>query len=275
MSKLYKLKKWYSLTDAARRLTTTVGEEVTERDVRQLFVDRELPVSWILQHQPAAEVAAMCGAYFPGTDLYELTKGLTIDQGHTFGDPAYIQAGITWEKQSRRLLHLEGVFTLDLEEGGAHDYIVSLVTGKGGELYSFDGTIVLDGYGTRYQLLEPFDEDYLKKNELSIFKMDSYYPSSRLPDAEDIVIKREHLESFEARLNGGESPPEKIDLDPREYSSLYKMLLSFATTHYQYDPTKTRQDATSKIKNLVERNGFKISEDNIRKHLRAATEQLS
>jgi hypothetical protein len=36
MRKLYKLKEWYSLQDAASRLTPTLGEPVSENDRLQL-----------------------------------------------------------------------------------------------------------------------------------------------------------------------------------------------------------------------------------------------
>lgn len=45
MSKLFKLKQWLTLEDAAKRLSTTLGEQVTVADILQLALDGRLRLS--------------------------------------------------------------------------------------------------------------------------------------------------------------------------------------------------------------------------------------
>ena len=42
MGKLFNLKAWLTIADAARHLTIVFGEEVTEADVLRLALDRRL-----------------------------------------------------------------------------------------------------------------------------------------------------------------------------------------------------------------------------------------
>lgn len=46
MSKLYKLKEWFSLEDAAKRLSSELGGTVSTDDVLQLIIEGHLPLSW-------------------------------------------------------------------------------------------------------------------------------------------------------------------------------------------------------------------------------------
>lgn len=48
--KLHRLKQWYNVADAAKRLTITLDQEVTENDVLQFVVAEQLPVHWYLDH---------------------------------------------------------------------------------------------------------------------------------------------------------------------------------------------------------------------------------
>ena len=43
--KLFALKKWLSIADAAKRLSASFGEEVTEADIFRLALDGELRLS--------------------------------------------------------------------------------------------------------------------------------------------------------------------------------------------------------------------------------------
>ena len=64
MSKLYRLKEWFSLEDAAKRLSSGLGEPVSLDDVLQLVVERHIPLSWYARHVPAERVAKACNLLY-------------------------------------------------------------------------------------------------------------------------------------------------------------------------------------------------------------------
>ncbi|MGO2132393.1 MAG: hypothetical protein ACTH3D_05755 [Halomonas sp.] len=64
-SRLLGRKKWYTLDDAARRLSVELGEGVTVRDVMQLVLDGDVGLCVMLQRQRAKRVVGTLGEPVP------------------------------------------------------------------------------------------------------------------------------------------------------------------------------------------------------------------
>ena len=82
MRKLYTLKKWYSLDDAATRLSLTLGEPITVQDIRQLMAEGNISAYWNVHRLYAIEVAPVTHFYRPGDYGYELSRIMgTLPEG--------------------------------------------------------------------------------------------------------------------------------------------------------------------------------------------------
>lgn len=85
----------------------------------------------------------------------------------------------------------------------------------------------------------------------------------------ELHFAHDRIESLEAV-----AAPEDEELNPKERTSLHKMLIAMAMKHYRYNPRAARNDATKTVQSTVENYGMKISEDTVRQHLRAACSVL-
>lgn len=63
-------------------------------------------------------------------------------------------------------------------------------------------------------------------------------------------------------------------LDPRERSTLYKIILTMAMDGYGYVPSDRRSPIPGQISEATERQGVPITDETISRHLRAATQLL-
>lgn len=68
--RLLRSKKWYTLDDAARRLSIEFGEEVEVRDVVQLVLDNELPVSIHVDGMPGRKLMVIHMEHRPGRPVF-------------------------------------------------------------------------------------------------------------------------------------------------------------------------------------------------------------
>lgn len=68
--RLLRRKKWYTLEDAARRLSIEFGEEVEIRDVVQLVLDNELPVSIHVDGMPGRKLMVINMEHRPGRPVF-------------------------------------------------------------------------------------------------------------------------------------------------------------------------------------------------------------
>lgn len=254
MSKLYKLKEWLTLDDAASHLSKLLDEPVSVADVMRLGLDSRITLSvYFVNGTYGKRLVAV-----PEKDL-RIAQGL---EGHDVILADQLPDG-RYAVTDDTLTTLTGVWDLTMWGGERLDVEARyqrLIEGPEVTLVDTMGAIVRNDDGAEYVLYTHFD--YGGKD---------VYPPSDLPEDALIVVRTAALAQFLESLTE-ENP--KTDLDPREYTTLYKMLLSFARHHYDYDSSKERQDATAKIQRLVQRHGYSISADAIRRQLKAASDRL-
>jgi hypothetical protein len=268
MRKIYKLKDWYTLEEAATRLTLTLGEPFTVNDVLQMTVEGHLPLSWYMRYVYAQQVAP-CTYLFHDLPPKMLEKLPPMPKLHSESLAAV--SGIH---------QLEGAHTLDLEMCGAiKDWVISLMTDTGGELVSLDGYFVRDGEGNIWRIMDMFTradrEAYGKKMDTSKSMMhpDNFYPSGGSPDPEDLGITAKDLEAFETLLNTQSSQPEKA-LSSRERTTALKLIIGMAVKGYSYNPNTSRSPTAQEISDDLAMLGISVDPDTVRKWLREAAELL-
>ncbi len=238
MSKLYKLKEWFSLEDTATRLSSGLGEPVSTLDVLQLIVEGHLPLSWYARHVPAERVGRACmlhylvlpifGEFVPPNDyegsvMWRGDWAVRRHKGLKEGDILMPYATLDWMRvrESRVVERLDGVFRLELTECGAlKEWVHSLLTDTGGELISLEGYFVSDSEGAMWRILEHNSGGKIKLPDGTIKRMESFHhPSGAFPDSAELVIRRSDIKSFEGRITeGNQSSPTAIS--PRERETL-------------------------------------------------------
>lgn len=242
MSKLYKLKEWFSLEDAAKRLSSGLGEPVGVDDVLQLVIEGHLPLSWFARHVPADRVARACCLYYLMAPIFEKECEPKVYVGPIMwdGDCAYRAhvgfkegdvlkpyAGLKWESVHGKQVveRLDGVYRLELAECGAlKDWVHSLLTNTGGELITLDGYFVSDAEGTMWRILEHSPGGRYTAPDGTVKKLEPFYhPSGEFPDPAELVIQRTDIEAFEARMaQGNQAAPR--DTGPRERQTLLNII---------------------------------------------------
>lgn len=279
MRKLYKLKEWYSLKDAASRLTLTLGEPVSENDILQLCVESHLTLSWYMRHVTAQEVAPVTHIL----NFDDIHKKMAERVGKPFiPKGTFYSEG--YEAQSDLIAHLDGAHKLELGLCGAmQDWILSLITNTGGELISLDGYFVSDSKGRLWRIMEHFDSAYLKEMRASMSPEnkeadlrkpsnheDYYFPSGGSPDYEDLGVTKADLEDFETRLVSSPKETTQKPLSSKERDSLLKLVIGMALDGYGYDPKASRSPVPRQISESLETRGIHIDEDTVRKWLNQA-----
>ena len=242
MSKLYKLKEWFSLEDAAKRLSSGLGEPVGVDDVLQLVIEGHLPLSWFARHVPADRVAQSCYLYHLVAPIFEREYEPKVYVGPVMwnGDYAYRThvgfkkgdvlkpyAVLEWESVHGKQVveRLDGVYRLELAECGAFkEWVHSLLTKTGGELITLVGYFVSDADGTMWQILEHSPGGKYTALDGTIKKVESsYLPSGEFPDPAELVIQRADIEAFEAHMaQGNQAAPR--DTGPRERQTLLNII---------------------------------------------------
>lgn len=215
MKKLYTLKSWFSLADAAERLSAGLGEGVSVNDVLQLVVEELLPLSWYIRHVPARRVApytALRGrGYSP--EFFQM-------QNFFFPDKEFPQDRLIiseeWEclDGEESIVYLDGPHRLELKYCGAlMDWIHAHLTNTGGELISLDGFFVSDNEGIIWQIMEHQPSSKYTTPDGEEKKLESFYhPSGAFPDEAELIIQRQDIESFEKSLS------ESSDIEPTPLS---------------------------------------------------------
>lgn len=178
--KRYKLKGWFSLQDAAARLTADVGEEITVQNVLQLVIEGQLAISWYARQAFARVVV-------PFTSSSAQQGWQVLDNANT-------------------ITQLDGPHRLELEYCHAvKDWIHSSLTQRDGELAPADGFFVSDHDENIWQIMAYQEgQRYRVKNSWSRME-GSYRPSTKFPHESELVVQRRDIETFEQSLGESQS----------------------------------------------------------------------
>lgn len=140
-------------------------------------------------------------------------------------------------------------------------------------MVSLDGFFVMDRLGSFWQIMEAFDLEYTLKmfpDVKSVFDVRKHYPSMKWPEISEVGFPKEILEEFENKLQGLGSG----QVENRERSTLYKLIIAMAVDGYGYDPMASRSPLPKELEGILDRMGLSVSDDTIRKKLREASELM-
>lgn len=187
--RLLRRKRWYTLDDAARRLTVELGEPATVRDVLQLALDGDISLCVMLQFQPARKVVK------PDGELQKLIFG-GIEWPHI----VVPEIGMT---VSNKPFSLDGIYRVRFD----HESIQALLTR---EVIGKDACFA--GVGSwSVESLEHTDERYM------MFEFDNELdevPQMGGPALSQIIVMKAEIEECvrtitEEAVSGDENTEDK------------------------------------------------------------------
>ncbi|HCT27714.1 MAG TPA: hypothetical protein DIW85_16080 [Stenotrophomonas sp.] len=245
MSKIFKLKKWLTLDDAAAHLTRALGEDVAVQDLLQLSVDGHLALSVELVNHGSAQLGRAVPtteASFEiirgsGTPLSERLQRLAESAAAVSGDAErkqWIEANrdkvaelgafigltgdpldddtvIDWE---RPIKSIHGLWDIPTFGGARLDVLHQLQCMIGGPeitLTAMVGAVLVSPDGSRYARLmqhmseNPYTSDGNDLDKYPRRDPNSYYPRSGLPEDALLVVRTDALNSFLRSLESEES----------------------------------------------------------------------
>jgi hypothetical protein len=265
MKKLFNLKQWLTVPDAARHLSVLFGEDVSEADVLHLALNGCLTLSVEFVNHAAAR----CGPVVPLKDAKFITV-LSPINGERIDLVEGVEIGDQVIEHDEKIVTLGGVW--DLKMQGAERIDVknlyqSLTDGPSVDLQSLTGPIVFHQSGLHCQLQshfsdnECFSPENLKKprNHPS-----NYYPADGLPDDSVLVVRTSALRDLEARLAEPDQKAEK-PLQKRERDTLLVIIAALAELP-KIDVKKPSSAAVA-IEGQTIRMGVRVSARRIEDHL--------
>lgn len=279
MSKLFKLKKWLTVPDAAKHLSMVFGEEVTEADVLRFALEGDLRLS---VHLVNGAYARMCFLInfnelewhelpsLDGNGTMKIAKG-----GRIFGN----EKGCF--QVSQNVAELEnGVWDLPMTGGERVDVefrYQQLTDGPKVTAVSLDGVFVASTNGDLKEIQSHFsDNPHFNKSDLKspFLHPDNFHPAGALPDDSVFVVRTDALLDFMQAVNGTQSRNEK-PLGTNERNQLLKMVFGMAIDSYGYDPLAKKSEATKQIVDDLAKLGIGIDPDTVRKYLKEAANTVT
>ncbi|MFN4266001.1 MAG: hypothetical protein ACK4F8_09690 [Aquabacterium sp.] len=268
MSRLFKLKEWLTVKDAARHLSILFGEPVHESDVLRLALDGQLKLSvYFVNHAHAVRKKLV-----PWKDVEKLPS---LDGTHfvamgDYWDDEY--ALVTEETDSESATTIRGVF--DLSMRGAerldveHEY-QRLTGGPEVTLICLDGPLVQSMDGQYWGVRDSFDPmnvslpDGTKKTTPRC-----YYPAAGLPVDGVLVVRPAAIQEL---VKTTISEPDKT-LSTTERNTLLKLVIGMAVKCYVYDPKASKSTTPKEIADDLAGLGISITDDTVRKYLKEAAQ---
>ncbi|EHR6473734.1 hypothetical protein [Vibrio parahaemolyticus] len=274
MKKLFKLKKWLSIEDCAKRLSFIFEEEVTIKAVIQLCLDDELDICWLFRYgwaEEAAETHSLLGAWFIEQDLIPEKGSMDpISYDINFGSPVAVY-GI---KAISDPFRIEGLYKLNLKTGVLKDHLMSFLSDRPTNLINLEGCLLIDPCG---RFVRPVDFLTPKEGEGVFTKLsERAYPTDNLPELDDLVVLREDIEALEARLSDG---PEKSFRTPdatlKQSIGIMAALLSQSNSKYKKGSTANCSQIAKDVELYAARLGIELeSASNLNRDISTALKSL-
>ncbi|WP_448110349.1 hypothetical protein [Pseudomonas lini] len=173
MKKIFKLKKWLTLEETVRRLSSVAEEEISLADVLRLALDGHLTISvdfvnhakgklWERVPMELTRTLTSEVNEFPGTQLV----GLQLNEKEV------LQPAVVYGDQEP--LVIQGVFDLTMwgaEKLDIEQLYQKLTDGPDVDLVNFEGPFLRGDDGQIYQILESFDQNEHSYGSLAHLKL--------------------------------------------------------------------------------------------------------
>jgi hypothetical protein len=216
MGKLFNLKEWLTVADAARHLSIVFGEDVTEADVLRLALDGRIRLSVYFVNHAIGRLAKWI-PWKEYTELVELTEALdkmhgrkrlrTADEEHKpvlrCDDDLATLTGV-WD------LPMIGNERLEVE----HQY-QGMTGGPAVTLQGLDGTFVDGPDGQICQLQESFDEnEYQSGSSAALERLERHIAENNIEGTEAESPLNRHKEQRKEFLEKRRTQPAKNNYFP-------------------------------------------------------------
>jgi hypothetical protein len=248
MSKIFKALNWYTFEQAAKRLSVTLGAEVSTADVVQLVVDEKLPLYWFLNMKVGCYPADLFSDDMMKKEIEERKKSF-----FSSCEP------------------LEGPHLLRLSENPfIRNRLLSDNFKQGDEaLEPLRPVIIEDKECKRWHVM-----GISKVSEHEALPPDAIIQTQLEPDYGALVLMADDLTAFEDSLK--DEPERRQNALTKENVSLSILAYVMAALKYGFDPTKQRSNIPQTIADdLYKRYGdIGLTDDTVRKYLRLGAERI-
>lgn len=279
MSKLFKLKEWVTIPDAARHLSQIVNEPVSEADVLQMALDGHLKLTVDFPNRakarigrvipykdvPHHELPSLDGegtfTYADGYPLHDIKNGEQLQ-----GETPFIHFG-------KEVVSIDGLWDLAMLGNERIDIefdLQNLIGGPEVTMTNIEGTFLNRSDGTWAALQDRFEDRTVadaagKKKTIK----GSYYPAGGLGTDCTRVIRTSEILALQSRLDGTalDKP-----LATRERDTLLTIIAALCKDA-GHDYTKHAKTA-GLIQSTAAKMGVSIGETTIEGHLKKIPDAL-
>ena len=281
MSKLFKLKEWVTIPDAARHLSQILNEPVAEFDVLQLALDGHIKISVDFPNGAAARM----GRVIPFKDVPMIEfpsprdgKILNIPVGYPLHDIPH-GGSLTEETPfihfDKDVVSIDGLWDLALEGGERIDIEYDLQRLIGGPeviTMNLNGTFLNRRDGTWAALQDRFqDRVVVDENGTKKKIKGDYFSAGGLGTDCTRVIRTSEIVEFQSRQEGTST---ETPLSTTERNTLLKLVIGMAIKGYTYDPAAAKSAKPKEIVDDLAELGITITDDTVRKYLKQAADAV-
>lgn len=287
MRKLYKLREWLIIEEAAKHLSTVLGEPVSAADLFRLALDNHLTLSVNLVNHAQVKL----GTVTPFKDVPIVEFPLPL-RGDPPGEVSRIPMGMLIEDVDEvaddtrfvcfddDVVSIDGIWDLPMRGAERIDIehaFQQLTGGPPVELINMDGTFLVDPDGQWVSLQEdlPQREPAPPRGSRQTTG-DRTMPANGLPPGSVLVVRTRALTEFVSKLLAMDAPPTtlKTPIGARERDTLLKLLIGMAIEAYRYDPTAARSGTPAEIASDLAKHGLSVTDDTVRKYLKDAAKTV-
>ena len=280
MSKLFKLKEWVTIPDAARHLSQILNEPVAESDVLQLALDGHIKISVDFPNRAKAFMGRVVPfkdvplidlppfkfggeqlRYPDGVLLHKLSPGDHLKEETPF---------ICFEKD---VVSIDGLWDLSLKGSErldiGHD-LQQLIGGPGITLINLGGTLLNRKDGTWAALQDRFDDEIVEGPDgTKKSKKGSYFPAGGLGADCTKVIRTSEIIEFQAKLEGATTETPLYTKERNTLLTIIAALAKAAKINF-----KEAGKAALFIEGLTDDLGAHVSKRAIEEHLKKIPDAL-
>lgn len=279
MSKLFKLKEWVTIPDAARHLSQIVNEPVSEADILQMALDGHIKISVYFPNRAKARVGRVIPykdvprnelptidgkgtfTYLDGHPLNDLPKGELPDSETPF---IHFEEGV---------VSIDGIWDLAMQGNERIDIefdLQQLIGGPEVTMMNIEGTFLNRSDGAWAALQERFPDRVTvdaggKKKTIK----GSYYPAGGLGTDCTRVIRVSEIMALQSKLDG--SALNKT-VSTRERNTLLA-IIGVLCKEAGFDYTKSAKTAAL-IESTAAQLGVSIGETTIEGHLKKVSNAM-
>lgn len=273
MSKLFKLKEWVTVDDAARYLSKILDEPVREADVLQLALDGHIKLSVHFPNHARAQIGRVvpfkdvpirkipsldCKSIITYVDGYPLTK--IKEGGRRLAEDSFVVF-------DSEIVPIEGLWDLAMcgnERLDIEHEFQQLIGGPEITLVNLNGTFLNRSDGVWAALQDSFKNWYDAFPDAKGNRSEPvYFPAAGLGEDCTRVVRTSEILAFQSRL---EEPASDRPLSSRERDTLLT-IIAVLCKDLGYEYTKHAKTA-GLIRNTAAGMGLSIGETTIEGHLK-------